>query len=759
MPKTVCVIGAGPSGLVAAKTLLYNAPKDSFQVTIFDSKCRIGGLWPTSRSDFEGIVHPLMATNISKHTQVFSDFAWHADTPQFPRAWMVGRYLQRYLAKYPGASIKLGHRVVRTVLNADKSWSVTVREAEGGAETVLHFDHLIVATGFFGSPRIPPGVPSAPAVPVIHSTKYRDLNSLLGTLAPRQGKIVVVGGQLSGVETAATIAMHVSSMKNLPGRTPVPTDLLVHHVVQRPTWIFPPYLSAQPSASTASASPPLASPFVPMDIAFGNRNNRPGELTNVQGHITPEAAAQIADVYQSHLGNQASISSALKIPSEARIVPPQLAISGFYSGFVSAGQIDVSTGYFSALDGTTVTLSTGEAITDVAAVVFATGFDPAVNISLLPDAILKAMSYNPENRNMPVALAFHGVHHPDFETLGFVGFYRSPYWSVMEMQARVLAALWTPGDAKPARLIESLKYDESLAQAQALQSDPRCSQFPMGDAMYITTQYASALGLTLHDPIGPPLAVPNYSGKPMDIIVPSRYLSPYAADDAIAENKTALEQAYTDVHDALSGTKNVAGAVFRSLLGTWKMERTLDSNSPAYPSGQFSGTATFSARVGTAHGLKTTVPDIEGSGDQRGDGAADDDLATHNRLDFITEYVYHEIGTFTADNGLQFQASRHYIWRYDEIYDALSVWFASTKDSLEVDYLFHNVKFKPLVDQETGATSAKWRANAGHLCIDDFYSAEYEFDFEGVNLNRWVLAYGVKGPQKDYRLTATYTRL
>ncbi|KAL2885515.1 pyridine nucleotide-disulfide [Ceratocystis lukuohia] len=756
MTKSVCIIGAGPSGLVAAKTLLHNAPKSTFEVTIFDSKSRVAGLWPTSRSDFDGVVHPLMSTNISKHMQVFSDLAWHPDTPEFPRAWMVGRYLQRYVAKYTGAFIKLGHRVIRTELNANRTWNVTVREVENGVETALTFDHIIVASGFFGTPRVPSDIPPSPSVPVIHSTKYRDLNSLLGTLAPRQGKIVVVGGQLSGVETAATIAMHISSMKNLPGHTPVPTDLSVHHLVQRPTWIFPPYLPAQPRSPESSSTTTPASPFVPMDLVFGNRNMRAENLTNTQGHITPEAAARITNLYQSYLGDQGLTSEALKIPSEARSNPPQLAISGFYSGFVRAGQIDISTGYFNGLDGTTVTLSTGETITNVAAVVFATGFDAAANISLLPEAVLKAISYKPENRNMPVALGFHGVHHPDFETLGFVGFYRSPYWSVMEMQARVLAALWSPSNSRPASLLEALKNDVSLAQAQALQSDPRCSQFPMGDAMYITAQYASALGLSLHDPVGPCLSVAGYLDKSMDIMVPSRYISAYASKDSIDENKAALEQAYSDVRSALSGTKNIAGAVFRDLLGTWKLERSLDSKSPSYPSGQFNGTATFSIRAGTSHGLKLTqsIDELTESKDE-----AHDELTAQSRLDFITEYVYYETGTFTASNGLEFQASRHYIWRYDEVDDALSVWFASTKDSLEVDYLFHNVKFQPLVDKETGLTSSKWRANAGHLCIDDFYSAEYEFNFNGVNLHDWCLAYGVKGPNKDYRLAASYTRI
>ena len=39
--KTVAIIGAGASGLVAAKTLL----EDGFDVTIFERQTKVGGLW------------------------------------------------------------------------------------------------------------------------------------------------------------------------------------------------------------------------------------------------------------------------------------------------------------------------------------------------------------------------------------------------------------------------------------------------------------------------------------------------------------------------------------------------------------------------------------------------------------------------------------------------------------------------------------------------------------------------------------------
>jgi hypothetical protein len=51
----------------------------------------------------------------------------------------------------------------------------------------------------------------------------------------------VVGGQMSGVEIAGTIATHLSSAANSPGPSciPEPGSYSVHHVIQRPVWVFP----------------------------------------------------------------------------------------------------------------------------------------------------------------------------------------------------------------------------------------------------------------------------------------------------------------------------------------------------------------------------------------------------------------------------------------------------------------------------------------------------------------------------------------
>ncbi|PNY23203.1 Thiol-specific monooxygenase, partial [Tolypocladium capitatum] len=739
MSRSVCIVGAGPSGLVAAKTLLHNAPEGSFKVSVFDSQDAVGGLWPSSKTDDGRQVHPLMLANQSKHTMQFSDLAWDEDAPQLPRAWMVGRYLQRYLDRYlagnPDFELHLGTRVVRAEpLDGGKDgWHVLFRSRGKGESR--RFENLLIASGYFGKPIIPEALARPASIPVVHSSQYRDLKALLGKKAPGEGKILVVGGQMSGVEIAGTIASHLSSAANSPDEFEIPAidKYSVHHVVQRPIWVLPLYTTPEPKATTT--------PFLPLDFSSYNRNNRPLPLVNTQGHIGEDTAKLVHGVFERALGNdQAMFSPLLRVDDEAKSRPPYLAVSDWYCDFVRSGSITLSTGRVESLDGTTAVLSPGGTkIDDIAAVVVATGFDPSPCLDFLPDATLKQLHHSPRHTEQPVALAFHGTHHPDVSNLGFVGFYRSPYWGVMQMQARFLAELWSKPDALPETLLQKLKTDDSIQRTLALRGDPRLSQFPMGDYSWLMQEFAGALSI---DPITPSFdGAPalSHNNQPLDMLTPSRYPSP-------TDDSQAREDAAKSVRDTLSVSvaglttpRFVSRAVFRSLLGTWKLERDLTSRLPSHPSGHFSGTARFLLRDGTSDGIRRAKDGTPESSDEDDPGM---------------EYLYIEDGEFRADGGFGFRATMRYVWRYDERNGVLGVWFAKPEDPKRADYLFHEIEF--LTPQ--GGRGKGWSAKAGHLCISDYYDVKYDFAFEAVNLKQWTIEYIVNGPKKDYTISGTYRR-
>lgn len=196
-----------------------------------------------------------MVANQSKHTVQFSDFAWRDSDPDFPKAWQIGRYLERYLKEYGGADIRLGHKVVKAELQDGGSWKVQT-DSEKGTETSI-FDYLLVATGFFGQPSWPEGIPKQGEVPIVHSSKYRDIDSLLAKAKDTSDKILVVGGQMSGVEIANTIATHLSSLVNSPGEKTIQNAdrFTIHHVSQRPAWTVPLFTSVKVGLDIPEARP------------------------------------------------------------------------------------------------------------------------------------------------------------------------------------------------------------------------------------------------------------------------------------------------------------------------------------------------------------------------------------------------------------------------------------------------------------------------------------------------------------------------
>ena len=86
----VAIVGAGPSGLVAAK----HALQAGFDVAVFEASDDLGGQWHTNAA--HSGVWPGMHTNTSRAMTAFSDFAAPADYPLHPAAEQIHAYLRAY---------------------------------------------------------------------------------------------------------------------------------------------------------------------------------------------------------------------------------------------------------------------------------------------------------------------------------------------------------------------------------------------------------------------------------------------------------------------------------------------------------------------------------------------------------------------------------------------------------------------------------------------------------------------------------------
>ncbi|KAF3927499.1 hypothetical protein AA313_de0200696 [Arthrobotrys entomopaga] len=703
------------------------------------------------KNDEAGLVHPLMIANQSRHSMYFSDFAWQDTAPLIPRAFQVGGYLERYREQYcKNVKINLSCRVEKAEQINDLlggrgfHWKIQTRSGDHGTQE-HDFDYLIVASGYFGKPFVPEFLREGRfEVPVIHSSKYRNLEQLLGNPGEKQGKILVVGGQLSGVEIAATIATHLSSAINSPGpgraafidSGTLKPKFEILHIVQRPTWILPLVSCSAPASS--------APPFLPLDINFQNVANRgSGPLKNTQGHISIEAARFVNAKFQAILGtDQSEFSPFLKIYNGDLNQQPFLAISDHYMEFVRSGMIQVSRGKLASLHSNTATLEpSGDKIEDIAAIVLATGFDASSSLSFFPDELNQKLSTAKGDLNNTVALALHNTLHPEIPNLGFVGFYRSPYWGVMEMQARVVTTIFSAGGLHspklPQTLSETLKNDTSIQRTLALRTDPRASQFPMGDYAWLMQEFGAALGLKRNSHL---TQMPLISGVEMNILTTARYPGKNISDAQTKEVLKNLGQTQSIVHACINQGRLVPRAIFRSLLGEWNLQRRVISRRLSNPGGRFTGVANFSLRYGTPHGREAEFAEIE-----------------ENEGDHGFEYLYVETGEFENEaNGMKFPATKRNIWRYNEKDDRLSVWDVRPEDDLTAAGSFHDIEMIPRKDEE--GDKVLWRGKGSYVHGMKEHELRCAFKFRSVNLTEWWMVYNINGPDTSYGTETVYRR-
>ncbi|KAJ5793783.1 FAD-dependent pyridine nucleotide-disulfide oxidoreductase [Penicillium paradoxum] len=745
-PKKVAVIarttGAGPSGLVTAKTLLHNFP-GTFSPIIFDTQSQVGGLWSSSHAPDQAgpsvTLDPRMRTNLSRFTVAFSDLAWESvvpdvDVPVFPRASQVGQYLACYTERYiPDDVLRLDCRVVRTRRKVEDgvnpTW--TVQWTRGSArrtqsedgfldDEVLSedFDLIVIASGYFAEQYIPdiPGLGQFPGQVIHSSALHCEREKLFSGNKGKDGngRIVVIGGSMSGVEAASAVALHQSSSTLSSTGVPCAQEVKVHHIHSRPFWTLPTYLPHESSEGTLS--------FLPLDLAMYDIGRRPpGPIEYALGPVSEEKAVKSNAYFHALLGNDYERYAHMDSPrvaSESRTQPPWVAIGNDYAEFVRSGIVQTSTGRVSAIhsDQDTGLASvqyegsdeSPKTIDNVAAIVMATGFTPYKSLSLLPDDVLATLEYSKTDPFSPLILDKGGTVRSEIPDVGFVGFYRGPYWGVMEMQARFLGKLWAG------------EYDDTVCttdnQKQSLRSlrlaDPHLArgQFPMGDYVGLMESFAKDLDISR--------SALNEGESQSGPVIPARYLYRKPGDDdqtllapEIEAGRTlyALRDALVPAHDAAQSA--AASAVFRALHGSWKYSKQTSSGTACEP---FSGILAFYPRYPTSPAYDREYVCMETHAD-----STKLEEPTQGKVQFIIRLVESGNGAAT---------SRIEIWSSD-LTDTLSA--SQVAQVWELTSLLKEEKGEDTVPGEYVISAKSVDSRSGNECL-------YTFHFEGVSISSWT---------------------
>lgn len=361
------IVGAGPGGLAAAKYAI----EAGFDVTVFEASDDLGGQWHTTAR--HSGVWPGMQTNTSRAMTAFSDFPAPADHPSYPVAEQVHAYLHAYARKF-GVIDRIRFR--SPVENVRAGW-----EVDGEP-----FDHVVIASGRFRKPSLPPPVRQFKGE-LLHAFDYP------GAEAFRDRRTLVYGNGISGLEIASDLA----------ATTPVASAF------RKPRYVI------QKIVDGVSSDWQWYTLFGALERRF---------LSSEQwSRRQRERILRVA-------GNPADFGAP---EPDADIRIAGLSLCQDYLAQISEGAITCRPA-IAALQGGNVTFVDGS--TDAyEAIICATGYD--LDVPYLDRDLWSAIG--------PGLVLYHRTLHPDLPGLGVIGQFlaQGPYFPLLELQARWIVATWT----------------------------------------------------------------------------------------------------------------------------------------------------------------------------------------------------------------------------------------------------------------------------------------------------------------------------
>jgi cation diffusion facilitator CzcD-associated flavoprotein CzcO len=215
-----CIIGAGSSGIAAAKAL----HERGIPFDCFEKSDRVGGNWVFGNKNGMSAAYRDLFINTSRPRMEYADYPMPATYPDFPHHTHIAAYFDKYVEHFGFRDrISFETGVERVSRSAEGVWNVELDSGE-----TRTYDALLVANGHHWNPRWPePQFPGADRFPGVqlHAHSYRE-NSIFA------GKRVVVLGMGNSAMDIAVEASYVADRTYLAARQGV--------------WIIPKYIFGKP---------------------------------------------------------------------------------------------------------------------------------------------------------------------------------------------------------------------------------------------------------------------------------------------------------------------------------------------------------------------------------------------------------------------------------------------------------------------------------------------------------------------------------
>src|SRR6266566_3131472 len=199
------VIGGGQAGLSVG----YYLKRRGGSFVILDANARIGGSWRTRTWNSLRLFTPARYDGLP---------GWPFPAPgwSYPTARETADYLEAYAARF--------ELPVRTGLSVDIVRKDGDRFVVECGKRRFEAGHVVVATGFYGTPSVPGFADELdPRIVQMHSSEYRDPSQL------RPGGVLLVGAGNSGADIAMELSGTHRTWLSGPGKGEVPIRIESRH--------------------------------------------------------------------------------------------------------------------------------------------------------------------------------------------------------------------------------------------------------------------------------------------------------------------------------------------------------------------------------------------------------------------------------------------------------------------------------------------------------------------------------------------------
>ncbi|MFV1981057.1 MAG: flavin-containing monooxygenase, partial [Rhodothermia bacterium] len=195
MSHDVCVIGAGISGIAAARAL----QNVRLPFVWYEAGSRPGGLWRFGNDNGMSNIYMALHTNTSRRRTGFADLPMPVSFPDFPHHSQVLEYLEDYLEHFGlNDLVQTNHRVAKVAPSETGGYTVTVERPDGKPQ-IERFKSVIVCNGHHWHP-YKPELPGSFDGDILHSSQYKNSTDFSGK------RVLIVGAGNSACDIACDLA-------------------------------------------------------------------------------------------------------------------------------------------------------------------------------------------------------------------------------------------------------------------------------------------------------------------------------------------------------------------------------------------------------------------------------------------------------------------------------------------------------------------------------------------------------------------------